>query len=70
MELDFADSLRIEKIMNKAVVISKSDPMLSRDVSQSRMMQLIYTYGLIGHEYILNALRLIDTKRLVKKFWI
>lgn len=70
MKLEFADSLRIEKIMNKAVVISKSDPILSRDVSQSRMMQLIYTYGLIGHELHLERLRLIEIKRLVKKFWI
>lgn len=57
MELEIADFLRIEQIINKAVMISKSDPMLSRDVSQSRMMQLIYTYGLIGHELHLERLK-------------
>ena len=67
MELEIADFFRIEQIINKAVMISKSDPMLSRDVSQSRMMQLIYTYGLIGHELHLERLKVDRNKTVGEK---
>ena len=68
MELEIADFFRIEQIINKAVMISKSDPMLSCDVSQSRMMQLIYTYGLIGHELHLESLKVDRNKTVGENF--
>lgn len=66
-EEELTDLLRIEELVDKAKKISRSDNSLSLAVAQSRIMQLIYTYGVMGHELHCEPMKFIKNTTVGEK---